>query len=78
MPETRTSYDKEICQNDIREVNLDVKVVFKWSENIVDDIDESGNPVSYTSGFVMHILPGQRVVYNGEKTIFLAQALEEK
>lgn len=48
-------------------VNIPVKVVFVWSDRIVDEVDENNNPTSYKEGFVMEVLGPQTVVYNGEK-----------
>jgi hypothetical protein len=58
-------------------VNLHVNVVFEWSNEIVVDIDDDGNPTEYKSGWLMKVLP-QTVVYNGEKRITVAHTMKEK
>lgn len=63
-------------------VNLPVNVVFEWSDKLIDDCDydEEGNviesSITYKSGFIMNILP-QRVIYNGESRITVAQTMKE-
>lgn len=60
-------------------VNLPVKVLFVWSDKIVEDVDENNNPVSYTSGYVMKVANDQEFVYNGEDKITIAYGyFEEK
>ncbi len=50
-------------------VNLPVKVLFEWSDKIVEDVDEENNPVSYKSGYLMRVIPDQTFVYENEKRI---------
>lgn len=57
--------------------NINVTVVFKWSDKIVADVDDEGNPVEYTSGFVMEILP-QTIIWNKEPFYTIAQTQKEK
>ena len=66
-----------IRENDIREVTLPVTVVFEWSDNIVDEVDEiTMLPISYTSGWVMTVLPGQQFVYNNESTLYIGSTFK--
>lgn len=47
-------------------VNIPVKVAFVWSDKIVEDVDECGNPVSFRSGYIMEVLPGQSCVFENQ------------
>lgn len=62
---------------DVSIVNLDVKVFFEWSDNIVTDQDEEGNPLEITSGYIMNVLPDQSFIYNGQEFINLFQVHKE-
>jgi len=66
-----------VGSGDIRVVNLPVRVVFEWSDEIVADYDEETGYTEYTSGYVMKVLPDQKFVYKGEDSIFIAQAMRE-
>jgi hypothetical protein len=69
---------KEIGEGDLREVNLNVKVLFEWSDNIITDYNsETGEILEYTSGYIMKIIPNQEFFYNGEHTVFLGQTTKE-
>jgi hypothetical protein len=47
-------------------VNLPVKVVFVWRDDIVEDVDEHNNPVSYRSGYAMEYVDSPNYVYTGQ------------
>lgn len=65
--------EREVAHGDIREVNMTVKAVFVWDDNIVTDWDDDGTPLEITSGYVMNVLPNQCKVYSNEETRFIAQ-----
>jgi hypothetical protein len=69
--------DEGITQNDIREVTLPVKCTFRWSDQIVADVDENDNPVEYMSGWIMEVIPNQTFVYNKQETILYCRTAEE-
>jgi len=50
-------------EDEVYLVNVPVKVITEWSDEIVDDIDEEGNVVSYRSGWLLKVLPNQVVVH---------------
>jgi hypothetical protein len=62
---------------DVSIVNLDVKVLFEWSDNIVTDQDEDGNPLETISGYVMKVLPDQGFIYSGQEFVHLYQVYKE-
>lgn len=67
-----------IRKGDIRVVNLPVKVVFDWSDEIIAEYDyETDTVVKYKSGWVMKVLSDQGFVYKDEPTTYLAQATIE-
>lgn len=48
----------------VAEIMMPVKVMFEFSDKIVSDWDENNEPLEYTSGFIMKVLPDQSKVYN--------------
>lgn len=68
-----------VKNNDLRIVNLSVKVIFEWSDKIVADYDsETDTVLEYISGYIMKVLPEQSFVYNNEKSIFVASVFKEQ
>lgn len=69
---------KDIQDNDVAIVYIPVKMHFKYSDKIVDDIDEEGNTLSFKEGFLMNIAeplkPNQ--VYQGQGAQFLYSVIE--
>lgn len=65
-----------IDKGQVRIVHLPVKVLFEWSDKIVDSEDEETGEVIYASGYVMKLLPGQEFVYNNQESVFLASTFE--
>lgn len=61
----------QVLQGDVRIVNLPVRVLFRWSDEIVDDVDDQGKPVSFKSGWVMDVIGNESFVYKGHDTIHL-------
>lgn len=55
-------------EGEIATVNLPVQVYFEWSDKIVEDVDEHNNPVSFTSGYIMKVMP-QTFVYRGQARV---------
>jgi hypothetical protein len=71
--------EKPILSGDIREVNLVVKVIFEWSNKIIDEYDDATDTViSYKSGFIMKVLPNQEFKYRHENTRFIGAAYSNK
>lgn len=76
LPEKK---ERPVGDNDLRIVNLPVKVIFEWSDKIVADYDsETDTVLEYTSGYVMKVLPEQSFVYNNEESTFIASILKER
>ena len=67
---------EEPLEGDWAEVNLRVHVIFKWSDKIVVDVDDFGEPLSYRSGYIMEVLPGQKFEYDDNKVMILGSAIE--
>jgi hypothetical protein len=65
-------------------VTLPVQVVMEWSDKILvdEDYDDDGNPIpgsqQYRSGFVMNVLPNQKVVFKDQKRVIIGQTMPEK
>lgn len=75
LPEQK---EKPVGDGDIRVVNLPVKVLFEWSDQIVADYDkETDTVLEYTSGYLMKVLPEQSFVYCGEESNFIANTLKK-
>jgi hypothetical protein len=77
MPKTK---ERPVGENDLRVVNLPVRVIFKWSDKIVDDYDCDSGAVEYRSGYVMEVLGNQSFVYNEElhTSTFIGSVFQEK
>jgi hypothetical protein len=56
-------------------VHLPVRVVFLWSDKIVEEVDENNNPVEYRSGFIMQHLSENTWVYDNQPRITEAYGL---
>jgi hypothetical protein len=56
------NFDK-IEDGDVRVMNLPVKVLFRWSDKIVIDVDSNGEE-HFESGFLMHVFPNQCQYYS--------------
>lgn len=70
--------NNKVQDGDLRIVNLPVKVVFEWSDKIVDDYDsETDTILEYKSGYIMKVLPDQKFVFKGESSKFLASTVHE-
>lgn len=67
-----------VKDGDIRLVNLPVQVGFEWSDKIVSDWDENGDPLDYTSGYIMRVLPDQSFIYNSEESMFIGASFTKK
>jgi hypothetical protein len=68
--------DVPLSDGDIRIVSLPVKVIIKWSDQIVADYDsETKEVLEYTEGFIMEVLPGQWFVYDEEPTVLVAKTI---
>jgi len=75
----RPKMDYPIRDNDLREVNLPVKVLFKWTDKIIDEYDYILEEViSYKSGYIMEVVPDQEFVYDGEDTRFIGSMFKEQ
>ena len=64
-----------ITEGDLRFADILARVVFHWSNKIMDDVDEEGN-VSYKSGWVMKV-PEQTIVYHNHSTYLVAHSKKE-
>jgi len=70
--------------NEMSIVNIPVNVVMEWSDRIIADADYDGDgniidsSIKYKSGFVMVVLPNQRIVYQNEPRVILGQVFLEK
>jgi len=64
--------------NEIAIVNIPVKVLFKFSDNIVVDVDDHDEPVEFTSGYIMHVLPNQKFVFNNHERQTVCFTFDEK
>lgn len=65
-----------ISDGDIRIVNLPVKVIFEWSDEIVSDYDKETGHIDYTSGYIMKVLPEQGFVYENQDTNYLGNLIK--
>lgn len=71
-------------QNELAVVNLPVSVVFEWSDKIIEDADYTidgqiiESSIIYKSGWVMQVLPGQRVVYQDHERTTIGFSFKEK
>lgn len=73
-----TPKQRKVEDNDLRKVQLDVDCIFKWSDKIPEEVDDEGNVITYTSGYIMEVLPNQKFLYKGEDTMFIASVFSEK
>jgi len=60
---------------DIAIVSLPVKVLFEWSNEIIDDYDDETNTITeYKSGYIMKVFPNQKFIYKDNPIIYLGQS----
>lgn len=64
--------DSPPIDGDVRIVVMPIKVLFRWSDKIVADVDsETGEILEYSSGYMMDVLPNQKFHYAEQKTELL-------
>jgi len=73
--EPETYINPPVSDGDIRLVTLQVKVLCKWSDQIVSDYDEETGEIEYESGFVMEVLPNQKFVYKNQPNYLIAHTI---
>ncbi len=65
---------REVSDGDVRLVTIETQAVFRFTDKLVSEVDEDGNAIEYTSGWLMHI-PEQTIVYRGQESTFIATAM---
>lgn len=67
---------KEPREGEVAEITIPVKVIFNWSNKIVEQVDEHDNPTEYSSGWMMSVMPQQGSVYKGQafQSLFMTVA----
>ena len=73
--ELEKSPKKPIYDGDLGVANLPVKVIFQWSDKIVDEYDAETKTTKYKSGYIMKVLPDQSFVYQNQEYILIGNLL---
>ena len=62
---------------EIRIVNLPVKALFVYSNNIPVDWDDDGTVLETESGYIMRVMNDQSFKYKGEESVLLHTVKED-